>query len=122
MTVVPLPILAAGKQKPSNSAARQNQPDATQKDNLQENGPNAAKAVKTEENFRADIAGRTATELENGDILIVGGDSAEIYFAAAREFGATGALNTPRTNHSAVRLQDGRVLIPPTANSVRREK
>jgi hypothetical protein len=55
-------------------------------------------------------SGHTATLLDNDHILIAGGDasgSAEIYGSAA----SVGPLNTPRSKHGAVRLNDGKVLI-----------
>ncbi|MGH9843751.1 MAG: Kelch repeat-containing protein, partial [Blastocatellia bacterium] len=64
----------------------------------------------------------TATPLSNGKVLVVGGligctpgcrttASAELYDPATGQWRATGSPNTPRGNHVAVRLQNGKVLI-----------
>ena len=59
--------------------------------------------------------GHTATRLDNGDVLVAGGDehgTAEIFYAGNGTFGPTsGALNVPRTNAGAVKLSGNRVLI-----------
>jgi len=70
--------------------------------------------------------GHTATLLSDGKVLVTGGctnsvtgqvvcdkflASAEIYDPSTGEFTETGAMNTPRANHTATRLSDGRVLI-----------
>ena len=65
----------------------------------------------------------TATVLGNGKILLVGGwgpvslsgsstlPNAELYDPNTGAFGSTGSLVTPRANHTASVLPDGRVLI-----------
>ena len=61
----------------------------------------------------------TATTLQNGKVLVVGGSgngvdqlaSAELYDPTTGTFSATGALNQERTIHTATLLADGRVLI-----------
>ena len=61
----------------------------------------------------------TATTLQNGKVLVVGGvgngvdqlASAELYDPASGTFSATGSLNQGRTIHTATLLADGRVLI-----------
>ena len=60
----------------------------------------------------------TATLLENGKVLIVGGDNqngivsqAEIFDPVSQISALAAALITPRTDHSATRLSDGRVLV-----------
>ena len=62
--------------------------------------------------------GHTATLLQDGKILIVGGDNqtgiigqAEIYDPATRNFTAGPSLQTARTDHAAIALPDGRVLV-----------
>lgn len=63
--------------------------------------------------------GQTATLLENGTVLVVGGydinnnhlASAELYNLTTGAFTATGSLNTARANHTATLLDDGTVLI-----------
>lgn len=63
--------------------------------------------------------GHTATLLNNGTVLIVGGydinsvalASAEIYNVSTGTFTATGNLNTARTNFTATLLDNGTVLI-----------
>jgi len=60
----------------------------------------------------------TATALQNGMVLIVGGSNgysdfstAELYDPSAGAFTRTGSLHTPRYWHTATLLQDGTVLI-----------
>lgn len=66
----------------------------------------------------------TATRLQDGRVLVVGGlggepggtsfsplRSAELYDPAVETFTGAGALAEGRTNHAAVRLQDGSVVI-----------
>ncbi len=60
----------------------------------------------------------TATLLDNGQVLMVGGynssgylASAELYNPATGIFTATGSLNTPRSAHTATLLNNGMVLI-----------
>jgi hypothetical protein len=60
----------------------------------------------------------TATLLENGKVLIVGGDNqngivsqVEIFDPVTQVSSLAAALITPRTDHSATRLSDGRVLV-----------
>jgi hypothetical protein len=64
-------------------------------------------------------AGHTATLLNNGDVLIVGGfdpttgiiADAEIYDSVNQVFIDLGPTNTPRYGHTATALQNGQVLI-----------
>ena len=69
----------------------------------------------------------TATLLQNGKVLVVGGDvifyngvlntniqslaSAEIFDPTTGTFTATGSLSEPRESHTATLLNDGRVLV-----------
>jgi hypothetical protein len=60
----------------------------------------------------------TATLLQNGKVLVVGGDTtssvtgtAELYDPATGTWTYTGSLATPRSQHCAVLLTDGRVLV-----------
>jgi hypothetical protein len=61
----------------------------------------------------------SATLLNNGTVLIAGGEypetdiagTAEIYDPAAKRFTFTGSLNAPRATHTATLLSDGKVLI-----------
>jgi len=60
----------------------------------------------------------TATLLNNGKVLVIGGHngatvnaSAEVYDAPTGTFSPTGSLSTPRSGHTATLLQDGTVLI-----------
>jgi len=63
--------------------------------------------------------GQTATLLNNGTVLVVGGydmnghalASAELYNPSTGTFAATGSLNIARTNDSATLLDNGSVLI-----------
>jgi hypothetical protein len=60
-------------------------------------------------------SGHTATLLDNGKVLMVGGSggtAAELYDPATGAFTATGDTSQARTwSHSATRLKDGRVLV-----------
>src|SRR5439155_5811273 len=60
----------------------------------------------------------TATLLQNGTVLVVGGisgfsyvDSAEIYDRASGAFAAAGTMGFARAEHTATLLQNGKVLI-----------
>jgi N-acetylneuraminic acid mutarotase len=64
----------------------------------------------------------TATLLENGNVLVAGGEesltggvttnsSAELYDPSTGTWTATGSMSTPRTFHTATLLQNGQVLI-----------
>jgi len=61
---------------------------------------------------------QTATLLQNGQVLIAGGNNpggdvagAELYDPASRTFAPGGTLNSPRVNHTATLLNSGMVLI-----------
>ncbi len=69
-------------------------------------------------NLQVARKGHTATRLQDGRILIVGGENqsgpvaeGELFDAAAGTFSLGPALQTPRTEHIAILLPDGRVLI-----------
>lgn len=62
--------------------------------------------------------GFTATLLDNGQVLIAGGNNpssfvpaAELYDPSSGTFSLTGSLNTPRVDHTATLLPNGEVLI-----------
>ena len=59
-------------------------------------------------------AGHTATLLQNGKVLVVGGNSsglAELYDPATGAWSITDRLNRPRWFHTATLLPDGKVLV-----------
>jgi Abnormal spindle-like microcephaly-assoc'd, ASPM-SPD-2-Hydin/Galactose oxidase, central domain len=71
-------------------------------------------------NMAAARQSHTATLLNNGDVLVVGGlgattgaplGSAELYGPGAGTFSLTGSLITPRSGHAASLLPNGQVLI-----------
>jgi hypothetical protein len=59
----------------------------------------------------------TATLLDNGKVLVVGGfnssyaTAVELYDPATGNWTYGGALQTPRMDHTVVRLNDGSVLV-----------
>jgi hypothetical protein len=55
--------------------------------------------------------GTTATRLQDGRVLIVGGSPAEIYNPPTRTFSPAGNLNVARVAHTATLLGNGKVLI-----------
>jgi hypothetical protein len=65
------------------------------------------------------IAGRTATSLANGKVLLTGGahedcgryEKAELYDSATEKFASIADMTRQRDNHSATLLPDGTVLI-----------
>ena len=64
-------------------------------------------------------AGHTATLLQDGTVLVAGGnsvsytitDTAEIYDPNSNTWTATGSMSTPRWGHSATLLPNGKVLV-----------
>jgi len=113
MTIVPTRILANVKRS-SSSPAVEKQASPTSESSAAESSRETVEKAASRDDLAASRSGQTATELNDGNVLIVGGDesgTAEIYFAGAGQFGATGTLETPRRHHAAVRLSDGRVLI-----------
>ena len=57
------------------------------------------------------LAGTTATLLANGNVLVTGFHGSELYDPASDTWTATGTMVTPRYNHTATLLPDGRVLV-----------
>jgi N-acetylneuraminic acid mutarotase len=53
----------------------------------------------------------TATLLNDGRVLVVGGATAEIYDPASSTWSATGSPSASRSGHTATLLDDGRVLV-----------
>ncbi len=89
--------------------------------------------AKTSGTMVAAREGHTATLLSDGKVLIAGGcnnvnsseikcdqflNSAEIYDPSTDSFSATGTMNTPRLNHAATLLSDGKVLITGGSNGI----
>jgi hypothetical protein len=68
--------------------------------------------------------GHTATLLQNGKVLVVGGygtdylASAELYDPATGTWSTTGSLPQQRIGHAATRLLDGRVLVVGGSNDI----
>jgi N-acetylneuraminic acid mutarotase len=58
-------------------------------------------------------AAHTATLLDDGRVLVVGGPdvTAEVYSQGTRTWSFTGNTLTPRQGHTATKLRDGRVLL-----------
>jgi hypothetical protein len=55
--------------------------------------------------------GHTATLLSNSKVLVVQGSREELYDPATAVWSVTANLNTARSDHTATRLLDGRVLV-----------
>jgi len=63
--------------------------------------------------------GATATKLQNGDVLVAGGQDSsggttatvELYHPASNSWTAVTPMSTPRQNHTATLLPDNRVLV-----------
>ncbi|MFZ2023614.1 MAG: choice-of-anchor D domain-containing protein [Terracidiphilus sp.] len=77
--------------------------------------PSTGLFTATVNNMSANRSGATATLLNNGLVLIAGGDgagsSADLYDPSLQTFSPTGALNIARTNATATLLPNGEVLI-----------
>jgi hypothetical protein len=80
--------------------------------------PTTGTFVSTSHNMTAARLGATATLLNNGDVLIAGGEnsggvlnSAELYDPTTDTFTATGNLHAARTGASATLLGSGKVLV-----------
>lgn len=56
------------------------------------------------------VAG-TATLLANGTVLVTGPRGSELFDPSTGDWTATGTMTTPRYNHTATLLPDGRVLV-----------
>jgi hypothetical protein len=73
-------------------------------------------AIRSGAASRPDAKYHTSTLLADGRVLVVGGGengltSAELYDPASGNWTATGSLATPRFNHSAILLPNGKVLV-----------
>jgi hypothetical protein len=60
----------------------------------------------------------TATLLPDGQVLVIGGSSPELYNPATGTWAVTGQMNTPRTDATATLLPDGQVLVAGGTSSV----
>jgi Galactose oxidase, central domain/Kelch motif len=107
-------LLTGGRQKNANGITLLRSQTAEIYD------PNQGKFVPTG-SMNDPRAGHTATLLDGGKVLVVGGidasdgidnlASAELYDPATGKFTRTGSLAQGRAHHTATRLNDGRVLI-----------
>jgi hypothetical protein len=86
--------------------------------NHAEEEPQSSSSMATERR------GHTATRLQDGRVLIVGGENStgalngtEVFDPAAGTFAAAGNMSAARADHSATLLADGRVLIAGGRNS-----
>jgi photosystem II stability/assembly factor-like uncharacterized protein len=78
-------------------------------------------ATGTWVNTRGANTGRelhTATLLDDGSVLVAGGDdgcdslaNSELYHPTAERWSFTGSLNTARTGHTVTLLRNGKVLV-----------
>lgn len=73
-------------------------------------------------------SGPTATVLENGKVLVTGGNGngagvsgAELYDPATGTFSATGSMSTVRSGHTATPLPNRRVLMVGSGSSPKAE-
>jgi len=62
-------------------------------------------------NLNIPRSGHTATPLLNGEVLVVGGGTAELYDPATGTWSITANLNTVHDSHTATLLQNGKVLV-----------
>lgn len=122
-TLTPLPdgrVLAAGGTGRTGTASDGGQtvrPEASAEVFDPESGEWASAGEMLSARFEA-----TATPLDDGRVLIVGGrgqeggdvgplSSAELYDPSTESFSRTGTMNDERSNHAATALADGRVLV-----------
>ena len=62
-------------------------------------------------NLNIPRSGHTATPLLNGEVLVVGGGTAELYDPATGTWSITANLHTVHDSHTATLLQNGKVLV-----------
>jgi len=66
-------------------------------------------------------AGHSATELDDGTVLVAGGGSVELYDPTTGRWRTTASLAVPRSGHTATLLEDGGVLVAGGRNSFEEE-
>ncbi|HEU4769724.1 MAG TPA: kelch repeat-containing protein, partial [Pyrinomonadaceae bacterium] len=105
-------VSSAGRQLFTSMIAASANSTALDHAKEEEEAPDQSSTLATERR------GHTATRLQDGRVLVAGGENstgalngAELFDPSAGTFSATGNMNAARADHSATLLADGRVLI-----------